>query len=328
MKRRIQIKDLNQWNELMDRVEQYTTVLEMLKEEDDNPHHSLADFSYYKESPKYVTLTTRWGFNNKPTTFIFTTNGDDIHLRQGSEEYGIQKRAFKEYLPDLSDDPILLKRVGKVNGKFLNKIAGIQKFNPKYNHKKTYCYQYDLNSAYLAQMYYKIPDTRAVKDYDREIKEGEIGFIFDDELTLIDKPGLFAEIIFDLIDSPEDVKKYCERWFQRKKDKVNGAKHQIVDAIGYMQYKNPYMRSYIIHKCNYYIQSLLREDTILCNTDAIYSEVPRDLEIGTGLGQWKYSEGFITLNDLNYKSDEFGDVERGILKNVVYKVENRRIIRL
>lgn len=311
----------------MDRVEQYTTVLEMLKEDDLNPNHSLADFSYYKESPKYVTLTTRWGFNNKPTTFIFTTNGDDVHLRQGSEEYGIQKRAFKEYLPDLSDDPILLKRVGKVNGKFLNKIAGIQKFNPKYNHKKTYCYQYDLNSAYLAQMYYKIPDTRAVKDYDREINEGEIGFIFDDELTLIDKPGLFAEIIFDLIDSPEDVKKYCERWFQRKKDKVNGAKHQIVDAIGYMQYKNPYMRSYIIHKCNYYIQSLLREDTILCNTDAIYSEVPRDLEIGTGLGQWKYSEGFITLNDLNYKSDEFGDVERGILKNVVYKVENRRIIR-
>ena len=311
----------------MDRIEQYTTVLEMLKEDDLNPNHSLADFSYYKESPKYVTLTTRWGFNNKPTTFIFTTNGDEVHLRQGSEEYGIQKRAFKEYLPDLSDDPILLKRVGKVNGKFLNKIAGIQKFNPKYNHKKTYCYQYDLNSAYLAQMYCKIPDTRAVKDYDREIKEGEIGFIFDDELTLIDKPGLFAEIIFDLIDSPEDVKKYCERWFQRKKDKVNGAKHQIVDAIGYMQYKNPYMRSYIIHKCNYYIQSLLREDTILCNTDAIYSEVPRDLEIGTGLGQWKYSEGFITLNDLNYKSDEFGDVERGILKNVVYKVENRRIIR-
>ena len=311
----------------MDRVEQYTTVLEMLKEDDLNPNHSLADFSYYKESPKYVTLTTRWGFNNIPTTFIFTTNGDDVHLRQGSEEYGIQRRAFKEYLPDLSNDPILLKRVGKVNGKFLNKIAGIQKFNPKYNHKKTYCYQYDLNSAYLAQMYCKIPDTRAVKDYDREIKEGEIGFIFDDELTLIDKPGLFAEIIFDLIDSPEDVKKYCERWFQRKKDKVNGAKHQIVDAIGYMQYKNPYMRSYIIHKCNYYIQSLLREDTILCNTDAIYSEVPRDLEIGTGLGQWKYSEGFITLNDLNYKSDEFGDVERGILKNVVYKVENRRIIR-
>ena len=311
----------------MDRVEQYTTVLEMLKEDDLNPNHSLADFSYYTESPKYVTLTTRWGFNNKPTTFIFTTNGDDVHLRQGSEEYGIQRRAFKEYLPDLSDDPILLKRVGKVNGKFLNKIAGIQKFNPKYNHKKTYCYQYDLNSAYLAQMYYKIPDTRAVKDYDREIKEGEIGFIFDDELTLIDKPGLFAEIIFDLIDSPESIKKYCERWFQRKKDKVNGAKHQIVDAIGYMQYKNPYMRSYIIHKCNYYIQSLLREDTILCNTDAIYSEVPRDLEIGTGLGQWKYSEGFITLNDLNYKSDEFGDVERGILKNVVYKVENRRIIR-
>lgn len=311
----------------MDRVEQYTTVLEMLKEDDLNPNHSLADFSYYKESPKYVTLTTRWGFNNKPTTFIFTTNGDDVHLRQGSEEYGIQRRAFKEYLPDLSDDPILLNRVGKVNGKFLNKIAGIQKFNPKYNHKKTYCYQYDLNSAYLAQMYHKIPDTRAVKDYDREIKEGEIGFIFDDELTLIDKPGLFAEIIFDLIDSPEDVKKYCERWFQRKKDKVNGAKHQIVDAIGYMQYKNPYMRSYIIHKCNYYIQSLLREDTILCNTDAIYSEVPRDLEIGTGLGQWKYSEGFITLNDLNYKSDEFGDVERGILKNVVYKVENRRITR-
>lgn len=311
----------------MDRVEQYTTVLEMLKEDDLNPNHSLADFSYYKESPKYVTITTRWGFNNQPTTFIFTTNGDDVHLRQGSEEYGIQRRAFKEYLPDLSDDPILLNRVGKVNGKFLNKIAGIQKFNPKYNHKKTYCYQYDLNSAYLAQMYYKIPDTRAVKDYDREITEGEIGFIFDDELTLIDKPGLFAEIIFDLIDSPEDVKKYCERWFQRKKDKVNGAKHQIVDAIGYMQYKNPYMRSYIIHKCNYYIQSLLREDTILCNTDAIYSEVPRDLEIGTGLGQWKYSEGFITLNDLNYKSDEFGDVERGILKNVVYKVENRRIIR-
>ena len=212
MKRRIQIKDADQWNRMMDRVEEYTTVLDMLREEDNNPLHSLSDFSYYKESPKYIKVTTRWGFNNKPTTFIFTKNEDDVHLRQGSEEYGIQKRAFKEYLPDLSKDPTLLKFVGKDDGKFLNKVAGIQKFNPKYNHKQVHCYQYDLNSAYLSQMYKKIPDTREVKDREREVRENEVGFIFDDELTLVDKPGIFAEIIFDLILKENQLSTHFLAW--------------------------------------------------------------------------------------------------------------------
>lgn len=326
--RKIQIEDPDEWNKLIERVDYCTTIFDMAKEEDKATNHSLMTCSYYTESPKYIKLTTRWGFNMLPTTYIFVKNGDKMFLKSGSEEYAIQKRAFGEYLPDLTNDPILNKLIRKSNGKFANKVAGIQTYNPKYNHKAVYCYQYDLNSAYLAQMYNKIPDTRTVKDQGREVRENEIGFIFDENLTLVDKPGRYADIIFDLIDSPDCVKKYCERWFERKRLKWHGAKHQIVDAIGYMQYKNPYMRSYVVHKCNYYITSLIDDNTILSNTDAIYSTVPRDLELGTGLGQWKLSEGIIEIDGLNYKSEAFGDVQRGKLKNLKYKSENRKVVEI
>lgn len=287
---------------------------------------SLANFSCLKVCPKNITLTTSWSKHTdyKPTTFHFTTTEEVVLLRQGCECYQIMKRSVGEYIPDLSEDQILYKYVGMTNdNKFANKIGGIQWYNKKFDGLKVYAYGYDLNSAYLSVMNNKIVDTREPVGFNREIKQDEIGFIFDENLTMIDIPGCYADIIFNEIESPECIKKYCKRWYERKcsnsKEVKAEAKSQIVNAIGYLQRKNPYVRSYIVSKCNDLIRSLKNVDTtILCNTDAIYSTVPLpQLKVGTELGEWKYDEGYITLDKLNYKSEVFGDVQRGKLKKEI-----------
>lgn len=329
MRRKIQIFDVDEMNEILKEVNDLSFICPYEYEEAKQIYgkvFSLGNFSCLKVCPKNITLTTTWSAKTKykPVTFHFTTTEEIILLRQGCECYQILKRSAGEYIPDLSKDKILNLYIGKTNrDTFSNVQAGIQYYNPKFDKQKVYVYGYDLNSAYLSIMKDRMVDTREPVDFNRNVNEGEVGFIFDSNLTLIDKPGFYADIIFNEIDTPESLKKYCERWYQRKCSKdekeKREAKSQIVNSIGYLQRKNPYLRSYIISKCNKLIKSLMSDDTtVLCNTDAIYSTIPLpQLKIGTELGEWKYDEGYITLDKLNYQSEVFGNVQRGKLKKEI-----------
>lgn len=330
MKRKQQIFDPEEMNKIIECAFKYTKVLKIKYEDDKQRNkHSLTDFSYFTYFEKNVTLTTSW-YEHKPCTYVFTLDGESVPLKQGSECYGIFQRAAKDVIPSLRKDPLLQKMIGfRPDTKaFANKQAGYLYYNNRYDKQTIYVYGYDLNSAYLSVLYKKIPDTREIAGRNRKIEDGEVGFIFDSCLTLIDKPGLYADIIFKEIETPKSLKDYCERWYKRKLEKNPEAKQQIVNAIGYLQYHNPYVRSYIVSKCNNYIQSLKSDETtVLCNTDAIYSTVPLDdkIQLGTALGQFKADEGYITIDKLNYKSEVFGDKERGKVKNIKYKVIGDRI---
>lgn len=334
MKRKIQVFDYQEINKLLDRIERLSHVEYGKEYKDKTKYQSLYCFSFCKFNPKNVIITTRWGENLLPTTYVFTRDHTEYHLKQGSEEYGIFKRCTKdivdgvevEYVPDFANDKWTIQHVGKEEGKFQTKNSGIQEYNPKFLFKKTFCYEYDLNSAYLSVLYKQMPDTNHPV-YNRILEDNEIGFIVRDELTLITTPGSAVEIAFPLIETPKKIKEYCERWFERKRNKSKNAKHQIVDSIGYLQYHNPYLRAYIVESCNNYIKSLMnKETTILCNTDAIFSTVPLDLNIGLNIGEFKVKEGYIKISGLDYESEEFGDVHRGKQRNNYYEVVNNRLV--
>lgn len=342
MKKKLQIIDVNEMNEILKEVNalnyicfyDYNEAKEIYGQ-----RFSLANFSCLKICPKNITLTTSWSAktNYKPTTFHFTTTGELVLLRQGCECYQILKRSAGEYIPDLSEDQLLHKYIGMTEkGTFANKQSGIQWYNPKFDKKTVYAYGYDLNSAYLSCMRDKIVDTREPVDFQRCIEKDEVGFIFDDKLTCVTDEGYYADIIFREIETPQCLKNYCDRWYARKSQRKDEnlrreAKSQIVNSIGYLQRKNPYVRSYIITKCNRLIQELKDDETtILCNTDAIYSTKPLNdkLKIGDELGQWKFDEGFMTLDKLNYSSEVFGNVHRGKLKKDILYIFNKETMQI
>lgn len=333
MRRIVQIFDYTEINKLLDRIETMSIVEYNKFYEDRANSQSLCCYSFVKFNSKNVTITTKYGFNMLPTTYVFTRDNTPAHLKQGSEEYSVFKRSAGEYVPDFANDKWTIDHLGKHDGKFLTRNAGIQKYNPKFLNKDVYAYEYDLNSAYLCVLNDKIPDTRKPM-YNHVLQKGEVGFFVLDSLILIEEEGIEVDIAFKLINTPARIKNYCKRWYDRKQQRENetlrrNAKSQIVDSIGYLQYHNPYLRAYIVEKCNKTIENLIDEEHfILCNTDAVFSDIPLDLDVGTELGQYKLKEGVINISGLNYSSKDFGDVCRGKQKNNFYDVVNNRLVLL
>lgn len=332
-----QIFDFEVFNSIIVEAEKYTKILNMKVDRDQNflVKYSLSDVSYLFAGPKNIELTTK--VLGRPTTYIFTLDGTEHNLINGGQAYAQLVKACKKnswtVIPDLATDPLLNTYIGRDDdeGKFLNNQAGLLWYNPQYNNKKVYAYSYDINSAYLSCLMKKIPRTDYVKAYKRKVEKDEIGFLFDDKLTLV--IAGYADIIFDLVDTPECVKKFAARWYARKKDKTskyhNKAKTIINAAIGCLQYHNPYLRSYIVSTCNYFIQNLIDlETTVICNTDSIVSTKKLDLTVGSEIGEFSLDEGYITINKNNYISD-WKIAQRGVNNNtILYKFENGRISKL
>lgn len=327
----IQITSPAEWNQLIDQVLQYTSFIEGKYK---FGGISLTDISYFHAGPKNVEVTTKYGLRfNKATTYLFTLDGTEHPLMTGGEALATLKRACSkdpfDVFPNLSEDPVANTFIGRMDYKFINQQSGLLYSNPKFKDKKVYGYAYDLNSAYLAQIAKKIPRTDYYKDFNRVVGPNEVGFIYGDKLTLIE-PGRFAEVIFDVVDSPKGLKRFAELWSGRKKDKKDPyhdkAKLVINSAIGCLQYSNPWIRAYIVEKCNNHILALKDDNTIHCNTDCIISTKPLDLPISEELGDWSYDEGWITLhNEFDYESD-WKNVHRGVnTNNILYEIKEFKI---
>ena len=174
-------------------------------------------------------------------------------------------------------------------------------YNKNYQYKRVHAYYYDLNSAYATVMVDKIPDTSHYK-CNAVVGKGEIGFSLSGELV---HEGEQATWVFQLIESP--LRRFVQHWYDKKKnaktpeDKFK-AKNMLTYYVGYLQYVNPFLRSYIVQSCNELIEGLMDQNTVMCNTDCIVSTVPRnELTIGPELGQWKYEEGEIACIGFNYQ---------------------------
>lgn len=181
-------------------------------------------------------------------------------------------------------------------------------------------YEYDLHSAYSSVLLGKVPNVNN-PIFNAKIKEGQVGFLIDEQLTLIETVGCQCDVVFDLITLRQEGKNYILRLYNKKEEATDELEHDEVKlklnaAIGYYQRYNPFMRAYVVHKCNNKINSLIDENTILWNTDAIFSLVRRpDLDVGDSIGQFKetFIERFVYINN-NYQINDELPLFRGFPK--------------
>ena len=306
-----QINSIEEINEILALIKAHTPVLYYKWEEGRLRGHSLANYSFVVDKPVNIEITTSY-FNYKeshkfePCTFIFRKDGEEVVYTDPSRAYMILQQYYKA--PDFKNDTKLhLKKTEK--GSYELSAKALVGFNPKYDNTEQYLYVYDLNSAYAAAMMDKIPDTTHYRQRS-EVNDGEVGFLLSEGLPLVHSG--YADVVFKLIESP--YKKFVRKYYDIKcnstgKEKQD-AKNILVYSVGYLQRKNPFLRSYIVNSCNEYMTQFIDENTILWNTDALYSLTKRpDLVIGKDIGQFKIEyEGLIRHRGNNYQKVGTGEI--------------------
>lgn len=257
---------------------------------------------------KYKELVKK-GF--APTTWVFDLNEETDFISSGHSCFVQLQKYYK--FNKITETPEVMEHLknwyDEETGKFVCSASPIIGFNPKYDKVELKdCYEYDLNSAYSSVFMDKIPDTTSSPRYETTLKDNEIGFLLDDQLMIIEGKGKYADIIFPLINTPEPIKEFCTKYYNQKKLAKKGssekleAKAMLNLPIGYMQRFNPFVRAYIVHKCNQKIKSLIDENTLFWNTDAIFTLNKReDLDIGTEIGQFKEEK----IKNLRYSGNAY-----------------------
>lgn len=282
----------------------------------------------YKDTK--LEITTRYAKQElcKACTYVFDLNEDAIFAVKGLTTFTQLQRYYK--IPDASDYNI--PEFNKESDRYWDSekkhyccsARPILMKNDKYENKElTNCYEYDINSAYFNILTGKIPDLQKgpVVVNGGKVKKNQVGFILNDELKLVDQVGGRADVIFNLIDCPEGYRKYYEKYYELKKNSTGLEKQKwkayLNLPIGYSQKYNPFLRAYVVHKCNNLIKGLIDDNTLFCNTDAIFSLVKRDdIELGLEIGQFKeiYANK-LCYNGFNYQIDDDIPIFRGINKN-------------
>lgn len=280
-------------------------------------YHSLATQFLICETPATLEITTIFHVNEKqrkflPTTWVCSLNNIRINTVGGLTAYMQFQRAA--HVPTLEE-------------------LGIHHLVPWDDHRETYAYsaspligsktpkissysnvyEYDINSAYANVLLQGVPLFNEI-DYNRVVGKGEIGFYLNEALTLAHE-GMEADLIVKLVPCPVALKNYIYKWYNEKRLGNVSAKSMLNFPIGYAQRKNPLFRAYVVHTCNELIYSLIDNDTVLWNTDAVYSLRELDLPLGDNIGEWKkVIIPELTTLGCNYQIGKELPVYRGIPK--------------
>lgn len=320
-KRLVYVETIEEFNKVLETVREYTPVLYMSWESGRQLGYSLATHSFIEDKQINIEVTTEYyyfaiGESTKfvPTTFVFRKDGTTKAHYDPAQCYATLQRYYKA--PDFNNDTTLNLDKNE-RGSFVLSAGALVGFNPKYDCREEYLYVYDLNSAYAAVMMNKIPDTSSYK-LNACVGANEIGFLLNDKLPLVHKG--YADIVFKLMDSP--YRQFARKYYDIKRNSTgnekNKAKAMLVYSVGYLQRHNPFIRAYIVNTCNEFIKGLLDEDSVMWNTDAIYSKRRRDdLTIGTDIGEFKLEyEGLIRHRGTNYQYCNTNEVTyRGVAKS-------------
>lgn len=252
-----------------------------------------------------LEITTRYYDYGVPCTYIFDLNNEDIFKQSGLDCFKEFCKAYKVPKAKTYQYNRLEQYYCEETGKYICSARPILDYNKKYEKQLLKdCYEYDLNSAYANTLLKQIPDLNkpiiAKWPNQIKVKKDEIGFIIDDELSMV-KPGFMADIKFPLINTPQKLKDFLIKWYNKKKTATGNAKLEAKAMlnlpIGYCQRYSPFLRSYVVNSCNDTIKAIIDENTLFWNTDAIFSKVRRpELELGTEIGQFKE----IHCNTLSY----------------------------
>ena len=277
------IKSLAQW-EIENKIEKASLSTYMIIELKDTKLEITT--RYYDKYFKYGT----------PCTYIFDLNGDDIFSQSGLDCFKEFSKAHKIPKAEEYDNDNLNRWIDPETNKYACSASPILGFNKKYEKRKlTDCYEYDLNSAYAATLLKKIPDldnpTFAEWPYLIKVGKDEVGFMINDNMTMVEAGGM-ADVKFKLIDTPDKLKAFLNKWYKIKKNSQGieklTAKAMLNLPIGYCQRYNPFLRSYVVNTCNKVIKGLIDDETLFWNTDAIFTLNRRpELELGLEIGQFK-----------------------------------------
>lgn len=285
----------------------------------DSKANPLRAFSYIHDAQVKFSITTIWGKSDnytKPVEYIFYKDGTTRYLTNATEAYTMMMRTNNAYKKikrlDEMPEEVQSHFVLLEGGNYANGAKPLLWADETRDHSEQFVYVYDLNSAYAWAMIQPQPDTTAEYVTDTECPENYIGFNYGEELTRVEV-GQWCDIAFPAIPSP--FEKFARKWYEIKKHPKDAAekakaKNILVMSVGFLQRTQPFLRANIVDICNNYMSSLADENTVMINTDAIYSLTPRTLTLGDGLGEFKVEyEGIMRRSGFNYQLvDENGNV--------------------
>lgn len=256
-------------------------------------------------------------------TWIFDKTGMDVYRIHPSRVARLSNNYYKPNKIVSTEDKDGFER--SKEGKIVNSARPILGYNKKFDKTEHNVVIYDLNSAYAEALTDKIIDTYNSREYGI-VGENEVGFMTNDCELRLRHEGDYADIIFPLIDSP--YKEYARKYYEQKKTAPKGSKERdlakqiLVITVGLFQNTNPYLRAYIVGRCNEKIEYFIRKyknKICMWNTDAVYAtEHIKELDdlCGEDIGQFKVEyEGLFRQKGLNYqKVDDCKTTYRGVLK--------------
>lgn len=293
----------------------------------DEAKSKISDFNYtkyiiVKEHDSHLHIETKWWEpKNKATRYIVDLNGESKVTVQGRQCFAqLQKNCYKAPSCETYNLKTLVK--DPETGSYIYSAGPIIGYNPKYELQELHdVYEYDLNSAYSSIMLNAIPDVNNIYK-NCKVKKGQVGFWLREGMPMTETIGIECDVVFDLITLSPYQKKYIEKLYDMKRcaitpEEKTKAKLWLNAGIGYYQRYNPFIRAYIVHKCNRVISGLLDDETVLWNTDAIFSLKRRpELALGASIGEWKEEviKRFVYKGN-NYQIDNEIPVYRGIPKS-------------
>lgn len=305
----------------------YTALVQTDKEYTYTGVGTLKHLTYIQDGDRYYKITSRCakdivdkkgntkyvdvldvGEAKYTCTWIFDKTGENRARIHPSRVSRISNAVYK---PDkiIGTNEDIFDR--DEHGRIVQSAKPILGYNKKFDKTEHPVVVYDLNSAYAMALIDKIIDTYNPR-YCDFVGENEVGFFSSDINLKIRHKGEYADVVFPLIESP--YKDFARKYYEIKKTAPKGsderelAKQILVITVGLWQNVNPYLRAYVIGKCNEYIEYFLKKykDKIcMWNTDALYcTEHIEELDnlIGDDIGQFKIEyEGMFRQRGCNYQ---------------------------
>lgn len=275
---------------------------------------AIANFNYskyaiVKENEASLWIETRYyELGYKATRYICWLDGKKRPAVSGLQAFQkLQQHCFKAIHAKNYNCEDINKLYDHKTGKYIFSAGPIIDYNPKYENKDLYnVWEYDIHSAYSSIMLDKIPDVNHPQ-FNCILKKNQVGFFLDEKCSMLSTPGCWAHIVFNLIELNDKQKEYINKLYLRKEyaideDEKAECKLMLNASIGYYQRYNPFIRAYIVHKCNQAIKNIIDDETVVWNTDAIFSLKRRpELELGDKIGQFKETQ----INRFAYKGNNY-----------------------
>lgn len=281
--------DLRTFNEKLKETKDWGMALFICDPHDENIDSLRANAYTWVDGRENQHLLYTIPFSNPKKTIHVCLDLFDLKARENDE-----RRAYDLYRRYLQ--PLQKKHKENIqlpgNEDYINLVTEqYQWIDLELEERWRKCWSYDVNSCFLSFLDKPLPTDRMTGQW-RMVKENEIGFADEDGYLIMKRPGQYARWIFGqkTYKSLSEFKKvmYHLKDNAPTEEEKADVKEAIVKTIGYLKYRNVFLRSAILHYAKEYILKYKDENTVYCNTDSIVSTVPRsDITLSQECGGFK-----------------------------------------